>query len=87
VFVAAGAAANGLSGNEFSRPGVCELRDQDERAWYRVIYLLKVRDAIHVLHCFEKRSREMALKEINTARQRLTMVWMRMTQEKKHRAQ
>jgi phage-related protein len=40
-----------------------------------------------VLHCFEKRSREMALKEINTARQRLTMVWMRMTQEKKHRAQ
>jgi phage-related protein len=37
-------------------PGVFELRDQDERAWYRVIYLSKVRDPIHVLHSFEKRS-------------------------------
>src|SRR5258706_5745390 len=50
-------------------PGVFELRDQDERAWYRVIYLS--RDVIHVLHCFEKRSRETPMKEINTARQRL----------------
>ena len=39
-------------------PGVFELRDQDERAWYRVIYLSRVHDMIHVLHCFEKRSRE-----------------------------
>lgn len=35
-------------------PGVFELRDQDERAWYRVIYLSRIRDVIHVLHCFEK---------------------------------
>src|SRR2546425_5293172 len=47
-------------------PGVFELRDQDERAWYRVIYLSRVRDVIHVLHCFEKRSRETPRKEINT---------------------
>jgi len=43
-------------------PGVFELRDQDERAWYRVIYLSRVRDVIHVLHCFEKRSRETPMK-------------------------
>jgi len=45
-------------------PGVFELRDQDERAWYRVIYFSRVRDVIHVLHCFEKRSRETPMKEI-----------------------
>jgi len=65
-------------------PGVFELRDQDERAWYRVIYLSRVRDVIHVLHCFEKRSRETPMKEINTARQRLKAVRVRMIEEKKH---
>jgi phage-related protein len=64
--------------------GVFELRDQDERAWYRVIYLSRVRDVVHVLHCFEKRSRETPAKEINTARQRLKAVRERMIQEQKH---
>lgn len=67
--------------------GVFELRDQDERAWYRVIYLSRVRGVIHVLHCFEKRSRETPMKEINTARQRLKAVRARMIQERKHGAQ
>lgn len=67
-------------------PGVFELRDQDERAWYRVIYLSRVCDVIHALHCFEKRSRETPLKEINTERQRLKAVRARMIQEKKHGA-
>src|SRR6267154_4797839 len=66
--------------------GVYELRDQDERSWYRVIYLSRVRDVIHVLHCFEKRSRETPMKEINTARQRLRVVRARMIQERKHGA-
>jgi phage-related protein len=65
-------------------PGVFELRDQDERSWYRVIYLSRVRDVIHVLHCFEKKSRETPVKEINTARHRLKAVRARMTEEKKH---
>jgi phage-related protein len=65
-------------------PGVFELRDQDERARYRVIYLSRIHDVVHVLHCFEKRSRETSAKEINTARQRLKTVRVRMTQERKH---
>ncbi len=68
-------------------PGVFELRDQDERSWYRVIYLSRVRGVIHVLHCFEKRSRETPMREINTARQRLKAVRARMIQERKHGAQ
>ncbi len=65
-------------------PGVFELREQDERAWYRVIYLSRVHDVIHVLHCFEKRSRETPMKEINTARQRFKAVRARMIRERKH---
>jgi phage-related protein len=65
-------------------PGVFELRDQDERAWYRVIYLSRVQDVIHVLHCFEKRSRETPMKEIRTARQRLKEVRARMMRERKY---
>jgi phage-related protein len=68
-------------------PGVFELRDQDERAWYRVIYLSRVRDVIHVLHCIEKRSRETPAKEINTARQRLKAVRARLIRGKKHGGQ
>jgi phage-related protein len=64
--------------------GVFELRDQDERAWYRVIYLSRVHEVIHVLHCFEKKSRETPVKEINTARQRLKTVRARMSEVKKH---
>ena len=64
--------------------GVFELRDQDDRAWYRVIYLSRVRDVIHVLHCFEKRSRQTPRKEINLARQRLKAVRARVIEEKKH---
>ncbi len=68
-------------------PGVFELRDQDERAWYRVIYLSRVHDVIHVLHCFEKRSRETPTKEINTARKRLKAARARMIQEKRRGAE
>jgi phage-related protein len=59
-------------------PGVFELRDQDERAWYRVIYLSRIRDVVHVLHCFQKKSRETPVREINTARQRFKSVRARM---------
>jgi phage-related protein len=65
-------------------PGVFELRDQDVRAWYRVIYLSRIHDVIHVPHCFEKRSRQTPLKEINVSRQRLKAVRARMIEEKKH---
>jgi phage-related protein len=40
-----------------------------------------------VLHCFEKRSRETPMKEINTARQRPKAIRVRMIEEKKHGAQ
>ena len=35
---------------------VYELKEQDERAWYRVIYPAKIRNRIYILHCFKKKS-------------------------------
>ena len=56
------------------RTGVCELRDEDERAWYRVVYLKKIRDRVYVLHCFEKRTNRIEQQDIRTVKQRLVQV-------------
>ena len=64
--------------------GVFELRDQDERAWYRVVYLSRIHDVIYVLHCFEKKSREMPRRDFEKARQRFKAVKARLSAEKKH---
>ncbi len=64
--------------------GVFELRDQDERAWYRVVYLSRIDDVIYVLHCFEKKSREMPQKEFETAKRRFKAVKARLAEEKKY---
>ncbi len=52
-------------------PGTYELREQDERAWYRVFYLKKVANVVYVLHCFEKRTAQTEKKDIEVAQQRL----------------
>lgn len=64
--------------------GVFELRDQDERSWYRVIYLSRINNVIHVLHCFEKKSRVTPQNHANTARTRLAAVKQRLVAERKH---
>jgi phage-related protein len=52
-------------------PNVFELREDDERTWYRVIHLKTLDDRIHVLHCFEKQSNQIEKRDIRTIRQRL----------------
>ena len=64
--------------------GVFELRDQDERAWYRIVYLSRINDVIYILHCFEKKSRKMPKREFETAKQRLKAVKARLAEEKRH---
>ena len=51
--------------------GVYELREQDERAWYRVFYLKKIASMVYVLHCFEKRTAQTEKKDIDVAKERL----------------
>lgn len=54
--------------------GVYELKEAEERAWYRVIYLSKIGNRIYVLHCFEKDSRKTDRRDIAIASQRLKLV-------------
>jgi phage-related protein len=62
--------------------GVWELKESDERAWYRVIYLSKIGSVIYVLHCFEKDSRKTDKRDVATARARLKRVRDRIQGEK-----
>ena len=64
--------------------GVFELREEDKRGWYRVIYLSRINDVIYVLHCFEKKSRELPRNHAQIAKQRLKGVKARIAEERKH---
>jgi phage-related protein len=51
--------------------GVWELRIADEAGQFRVIYIAKLKDAIHVLHCFQKKSQKTAQKDLDISNKRL----------------
>ena len=63
--------------------GVFELRDQDERAWYRVVYLSRIDDVIYVLHCFEKKGRQIPRRDFEKTKQRLRAVKARLEERKR----
>lgn len=44
--------------------GVREIRIRDEAGAFRVIYIAKFADAIHVLHCFQKKSQKTNQRDI-----------------------
>ena len=50
--------------------GVKEIRIRDEAGTFRVIYLAKLADAVHVLHCLQKKVRETSQNDIKLARKR-----------------
>lgn len=64
--------------------GVYELKESDERAWYRAIFLSKIGNVIYVLHCFEKASRKTDRRDIETARRRFKLVGQRLQEQKAH---
>jgi len=63
--------------------GVWELKEQDDRKWYRVIYLSRINNVIYILHCFEKQSRKTDRRDLETAKERLTRVRHRIQQQMK----
>jgi|WetSurMetagenome_2_1015567.scaffolds.fasta_scaffold1099961_2 phage-related protein len=52
-------------------PGVHELRIKDESGAYRSLYAVKFRQAVYILHVFEKRSRATSQRDIELGRKRL----------------
>lgn len=61
--------------------GVWELKESDQRSWYRVIHLSVINNVVHVLHCFEKDSRKTDRRDI--ARTRLKEVRRRLREQRR----
>jgi phage-related protein len=51
--------------------GVRELRTQEAGGAFRVIYVVKIAEKVHVLHAFRKKTQQTAKKDLDLARQRL----------------
>jgi phage-related protein len=64
--------------------GVFELKDSDESAWYRMIYLARKNDVIFVLDCFEKDSRKTEKHDIRRAKARFKQVRQELTEERRN---
>ena len=64
--------------------GVFDLKDSDESAWYRMIYLARKNDVIFVLDCFEKDSRKTEKHDIRRATARFKQVRQRLMEERKN---
>ena len=54
--------------------GVRELRVKDASGAYRVIYIVKVAEKVHVLHAFQKKTQKTSKKDIDLAKQRLRLI-------------
>ncbi len=51
--------------------GVHELRIKDRSGQYRIIYLIKKKDAIYIVHAFHKKTKKTPKKNINLALKRI----------------
>jgi len=64
--------------------GVFELKDSDDKTWYRLIYLARINDVIYVLDCFEKDTAKTEKKDLKRAKTQLSNVKRRLMEERKN---
>ena len=51
--------------------GVWEIRIKDEAGQFRVIYIAKLKEAVYVLHCFQKKTQKTSQKDLELSNKRL----------------
>ena len=51
--------------------GVFELRIKDQAGEFRVIYIAKLKEAVYVLHCFQKKTQKTSAKNLELPNKRL----------------
>jgi phage-related protein len=54
--------------------GVCEIRERDKDGIFRVIYVLRISNKVHILHAFQKKSQKTEQRDIDLAKARLKQV-------------
>jgi len=64
-------------------PGCFEIRARDESGAYRAIYVQLIKDKIHVLHCFQKKSEQTSKPDIEKAIARYKTLKQKADREKK----
>lgn len=64
-------------------PGVYELRDRDADGWYRLAYIARLADGIHVLHAFQKKTSQTTRQDVELIRQRLAPLLEQQRQRKR----
>jgi phage-related protein len=67
--------------------GVREMKTDDARTWYRVMYVARIQGVIYVLHAFEKDSRKTSKRDLEITRKRLKAVNQRLLAQAKGQAQ
>jgi phage-related protein len=72
----------GLDPNDFKPMptvgrGAYEIRIRDKAGAFRVVYVAKLADAIHVLHAFQKKTKKTSKADVKIAKQRLTALMER----------
>jgi phage-related protein len=55
-------------------PGAQDIRVRDETSAFRVIYVAKFKDAVYVLHAFQKKTRKTSRMDIELAKRRYRMI-------------
>lgn len=61
---------------------VYEIRVQDQSGAFRVIYIAKFEKYVYVLHCFQKKTRKTAQKDVDLAKSRLRELGKELRDEK-----
>lgn len=51
--------------------GVWEIRIKDEAGQFRVIFIAKLKGAVYVLHCFQKKTKKTTVSDIELSNKRL----------------
>lgn len=55
-------------------PGAHEIRVREDSGSFRVIYVAKFKDAVYVLHAFQKKTRKTSRMDIELASRRYRMI-------------
>lgn len=55
-------------------PGVREIRVRDEAGAFRIVYMVRVQDAVFVLHAFQKKSQKTPKRDLDIAIARLAQI-------------
>lgn len=64
----------------FGSAGVLEVLEDDDGSTYRAVYTVRFKNAVYVLHCFQKKSH----KGISTPRQEMDVVEARLKLARQH---